>query len=146
LDKRINELTLQLPASLLAAGVTNTKDSVASLAFLGSPSYSYTASARYRLPIASDLGNVSVGFRYFGISPVDYGSVLAPKGKKLDLRLDWMAIAQSGFDASAFVTNLTNDAYPIAPNNSNEGLSINSGIYNEPRIVGVQLRYSFSGK
>jgi iron complex outermembrane receptor protein len=141
IDKKIDELTVQLPNTLTS--VATTKQSVGALAFLGSPDYSYTASLRYTLPLAPQLGSVSFATRYFRISKVDYGSVHAPEGEKLDLRLDWVGVLQSQLDVSLFVTNLTNDRYPVGPGNSNLGLSINSGTFNEPRIAGAQLRYTF---
>lgn len=141
LDKKIDDLTVQLPSTL--AGVVPTKEGIGALAFMGAPKYSYNAAAQYTLPIPSTAGEVTASVRYFRISEVDYGSVEAPVGDKLDFRIDWNNVMSSDFDVSAFVTNAQDRTYPIASASSNEGLNINSAIYNEPRIYGAQLRYRF---
>lgn len=141
LRKTIDTVNVVLPSTLV--GTTPTKEGIASLAFFASPNYSVNGGARYTLPLADTIGKVSASVRYFRISKVDYGSVHAPVGDKLDLRLDWRYVMASNVDLGLFVTNAQNRTYPITSASSNEGLSINSAIYNEPRMYGVQMRYSF---
>jgi iron complex outermembrane receptor protein len=122
-------------------GTIPSAQGVEKVAFYGTPKFSGGVSTRYMLPLDSLLGELSLFMRYYHIDEVTYGSVEAPAGERLDLRFDWKSVLGSNFDVAAFATNVTDDVYPVASANSNEGVGINSAVFNEPRMYGVQLRY-----
>ena len=62
----------------------------------------------------------------------------------IDLHVDWSKVGGSRFDLAVFVTNLANTTYKIGGASLiNSSLGINQRIYNEPRMYGASLRYSF---
>jgi iron complex outermembrane receptor protein len=143
IGKKLDSLSIVLPPTLPASAIASS--GIAASAFYGAPDYSYAAGARYALPLPGDSGDVSFSVHYFGSSRVTYNSVIAPGARKLDLRIDWSDIMRSHFDVAVFATNVTNAAYPIAGALTAIGLGASSAIYNEPRMVGAQLRYKFGG-
>jgi iron complex outermembrane recepter protein len=136
LDNQIDSISSAFPVS---------EEAIKSFVFLASPRYSYNLGTTYTLPLA-DLGDVRFGAKYFRISDVQYGSVLSSGYERTDLRADWLNIAQSGIDVGAFINNVFDKAAIVAPGSSSAGLGTNSGIYNEPRMYGVQARYHFGNK
>jgi iron complex outermembrane receptor protein len=123
--------------------VASQKD-VESFVFLAAPDWSYNASATYTLPLDSDYGEVAVTARYFEISEVDYGGNLLADGYDItDIRIDWYGVLGTAFDVAAYVTNVTDEEAFIGPSSSGSTFGINSGIFNEPRMWGASVRYSF---
>jgi iron complex outermembrane receptor protein len=62
----------------------------------------------------------------------------------IDLHIDWSKVAGSQFDLAFYVTNLTDTKYKIGGASLiNSSLGINQRIFNEPRMYGASLRYSF---
>jgi iron complex outermembrane recepter protein len=133
LDKKIDELV---------GGLTVDEDAVDSFTFLGSPDYSYNFGVSYTWPLAA-AGEVRLSGKYFRISEVTFGTVEAPSWERADFRVDWNDVAGTGVDAGVFVTNAFDEEAVIAPASSTEFLGVNSVLYAEPRIYGVQLRYQF---
>ena len=79
-----------------------------------------------------------------GSSTIRYDAIIVPPKAVLDLRLDWNSVARSKVDLSVFVSNVTNKVYVAAPGLGTAGaFAFTSGIYNEPRIFGVQMRLRF---
>jgi len=61
-----------------------------------------------------------------------------------DLNIDWKHAMSSPIDVSFFVTNLTDATYKIGGASLiASSLGIDQAIYNEPRTLGVQIRYAF---
>jgi len=136
LDKQLDKVASGLPVS---------EASVNSVAFIAAPRFSYSLSAAYTLPL-DGLGDLRFNAKYFRTSDIQYGTVDAPAWERTDLRVDLLNIAESGLDIGAFVTNVFDKDAVIAPSSSSEGLGVNSAIYNEPRMIGVQARYQFGNK
>jgi iron complex outermembrane receptor protein len=114
---------------------------------------------RWKLPTPEAYGGITASLNWayksqitLGLVPfITVAGVNVPDGESIqkptstvDFNLDWRRIAGSRVDASLFVTNLTDVTYKIGGASLiNSGLGVNQRIYNEPRMIGVQLRYSF---
>lgn len=62
----------------------------------------------------------------------------------VDLNFDWKRVMDSPVDLSLYVTNLFDTTYKIGGASLiNSGLGINQRIYNEPRMYGASVRFSF---
>ncbi|MFZ2983377.1 MAG: hypothetical protein WA085_20350, partial [Sphingobium sp.] len=78
-----------------------------------------------------------------GVAVPDGESVQKETGT-VDVNLAWKRMLGSPIDASLFVTNLFDVTYKIGGASLiNSGLGINQRIYNEPRMIGLQLRFRF---
>jgi iron complex outermembrane receptor protein len=137
LEKEIDDFTL----SSNSFGLTEAQ--VTDYAFLGSPRYSYSVGVDYTLPLR-EMGEVVLSYKYFRISEITYGSVQADGYEESDVRIAWKNLAQTGLDVAAFVNNVFDEDSVAAPAGST-AIGINSVIYNEPRIWGVQVQYKFGG-
>ena len=109
--------------------------------FLASPRFSYNVGIDYTWPM-NELGDLVFQYKYFRISEIIYGSILADAYEESDFRLAWKNIGQSGVDVAAFMTNAFDEVGVAAPAGSTN-IGINSVIYNEPRLWGVQVQYKF---
>jgi iron complex outermembrane receptor protein len=142
LDKKINSLDVSLPATLPPSLLN--PGGISSFVFYGAPDWSFNLGADYTWPLG-DVGDVRLSAKYFQISRVVYGSVNAPGYERTDFRATWQNILKSRLDVSAFVTNAFDKVGVISAGSSTVGLGASSVIYNEPRIWGMQLHYSFGG-
>jgi iron complex outermembrane receptor protein len=133
LDNQIDSVSSAFPVS---------EEAIKSFVFLASPRYSYNVGATYTLPLAN-LGDVRLGAKYFRISDVQYGTVLSHAYERTDVRADLLNIAGSGVDIGVFMNNVFDKAAVVAPASSGDGIGANSGLYNEPRMYGVEARYKF---
>jgi iron complex outermembrane receptor protein len=102
----------------------------------------------YKLPLMRDSGEYSLGLfysyqsRFFdapSVQPFDY---IEGYGL-LNARVDWNHIFQSSFDASFFMTNVTNKVYRVGQYNDLVANGYITSFYGEPRMWGAQLRYRF---
>lgn len=144
LDKELDKLTLtpdQLPSNLNPGAAT--AEVIEQTIFLGSPDYSYTIGARYRLPLDSQLGDIELSGRYHTMSEVTHVAIEAPGYELVDVRIDWMQMFGSNFNSAIFVNNVTDEEALIASASSGGGLGFLSGAFTAPRMYGVNLRYSF---
>ena len=124
------------------------------------PKHKFNVNARLTLPVPDSIGNVELSANYAHKSSVILGLVpfiTLPDGTNvsdgesrqgptdtIDLNLDWSRAFGSSFDLAVYVTNLTDTTYKIGGASLiNSGLGINQRIYNEPRMYGASLRYSF---
>jgi iron complex outermembrane receptor protein len=114
------------------------------------------------LPTPSDWGELTLNANYAFKSSIILGLVpfiTLPSGANMfdgesrqkatntvDLNVQWAHIFGSRFDASFFITNVTNTVYKIGGASLiNSGLGINQRIYNEPRMFGGTIRVHFGG-
>jgi iron complex outermembrane recepter protein len=114
--------------------------------------YIYNIHANAKIPVGENMGELSYFISYSHVSEqptapasdpsYEFGSTLEPYGL-LNMSLDWRNIAESGFDASLFVTNATNKVYRVSNLNSFNNLGVWASLYGEPRMYGLKLRYSF---
>jgi iron complex outermembrane receptor protein len=122
------------------------------------PRNKINVSARYDLPIDSRFGDVSATLSWVhkssvilalaptivvnGVSITDPFATQGPTDV-VDLNLSWDHVMGSAFDARFFVTNLTDTTYRIGGGYLYSSLGTDQAIYNEPRMFGFQLRYTF---
>ena len=114
--------------------------------------YIYNIHANAKIPIGTDMGELSYFVSYSHVSrqptapasdpAFEFGSTLEAYGL-LNMSLDWRNVASSGVDASLFVTNATNKVFRVSNLNSYNSLGVWASLYGEPRMLGVKLRYSF---
>jgi iron complex outermembrane recepter protein len=122
-----------------------------------SPKNKYVASADYTLPIASNIGRISIGAAFVHtdkqLSTYDYqnptivaefGGNLGtlPASNLLNLNANWESIFGTTIDLSLFATNVTEDHYYLfVPGLDSAGAEF--ATLGEPRMYGVRLRYRF---
>jgi iron complex outermembrane receptor protein len=124
------------------------------------PRNKFNISARYELPLDEAYGNLSATLSWVHKSSVILAlaptiivagrTITDPFGTQgdtdvLDLSFDWTKIWGSDFDGRFFITNLTDTVYRIGGGYLYSSLGTDQVIYNEPRMIGVQIRYSFGG-
>jgi iron complex outermembrane receptor protein len=123
------------------------------------PLNKFNLSARYHVPIPEQWGDLygSISWLHkshvlLGLIPfytnagVVYGDPAAYQGDvdEYDLNIDLKHVANTAFDISFFVTNLTDTTYKIGGASLiASSLGIDQAIYNEPRMFGFQIRYTF---
>ena len=121
-------------------------------AYTSTPRHQFTVGARYKLIDTPTVGRVSASADYYHQSTVvlDESAINDPlnvgtqKGwGSLNLRLDWANAAGTGIDAAVFGKNVLNDKHLVGVGNLLTSLGFISGIYSEPAIYGVSLRYKF---
>jgi iron complex outermembrane receptor protein len=114
-----------------------------------SPKNRVTATATYRLPIAEDLGDVSVGATFVHTDKQNATGAAAsplyrlPATDLLNLNLDWKNIAGRPIDLSLFATNVTNEIYSVGVLSSINSAGFEGVLIGPPRMYGVRLRYRF---
>jgi len=130
--------------------ISPTAGNLSGLPFTGGPRNQYNTTARYHLPIGSDLGDASVAatFSFQGhvqFSDRELGGIIPAHGL-LDVRMDWENVANRPIDASFFMTNATDQVYIAGGTIVYAALGVNPVLYGEPRMWGFQLRYRFGPK
>lgn len=146
LDKQITKNTFAAPANfaLLPPGAAPGIASFTSTVFYGAPDLSYNGSIAYTLPIPSTVGEMVVRAKVTGSGTVKYDGIVVPPKAILDLRFEWNSVLGSDVDLAAFATNVTKKLYVAAPGLGTAGaFAFSSGIYNEPRIFGLEVRFHF---
>lgn len=116
------------------------------------PRNKYAVNVRYHLPLDPELGEISVQAKWNWQSKTatnfsDGGGTDSsdeyPSYGLLGLAANWDSIGQSAFDASFFMSNVTNKVYPISGANLMKNLGYTFVQYGEPRMYGVRVRYRF---
>jgi iron complex outermembrane recepter protein len=154
--KPIPDIELNLTYSYLNAAynryVTPLGNDLSNTPYPNSPKNKVAAGARFRLPIPAAEGEFWLGGTYtfqdryyVGIGDNGPGSPgnTQPSYGLLNLRVDWYGVLGSKFDASLFVTNVTNKAYQVTALDLYNALGFTSGSFGEPRMYGVTLKHSF---
>ncbi len=128
--------------------VIPTVGNLTGLPYPATPRNKISLTGRYHLPLAPELGDISFVASASHQTHEQFATDNSPYGDRpgytlLDLRLDWNSILQSTFDASAFVTNVTNKVYTLGETDLYNTTGIVSEVLGEPRMFGVQLKYRF---
>lgn len=122
--------------------------------FVGTPKHQGTLGVRYLAVQSEAVGDISLSGELYLQTGVhlddqeitDPAHIGYQKGyTNLNLRADWKHALGSPVDASIFVRNATNDLHLVGVSNFLSSLGAITGVYNEPRTFGVQLRYRFGG-
>ncbi len=116
------------------------------------PKNKYSVTGRYHLPVPEDVGDISVAATYSYQSRYDVGLTnitstfpYLPSSGLLDVQIDWNDLFGQTVDATAFMTNATNQAVAVGQQDFYAQLGIISRTYSEPRMWGVRLKYRFGG-
>jgi len=118
------------------------------------PEQQFSVSARYLMPIDPELGDVEIGATYAWTDrrysaqttlPEDEPGAWLPAYGLLNASISWRRVFGTALDVQLYGTNLTDEQYRIANSNQWHLTYIRSSIYSEPRIVGLQLGYSWGG-
>lgn len=122
--------------------------------FIGTPKHQATLGARYLAVASPTAGDISVSGEFYIQSGVhiddleltDPAHLGFQKGyTNLNLRIDWKNALGTQVDASLFARNVTDDLHLVGMSNFLSPLGFATGVYNEPRTFGAQLRYRFGG-
>ena len=124
-------------------------------AFPNTPLNKINLTGRYHIPIEPTLGSdLSAAVTWTHQSHVKQLTQTAttylplatqPAYSLLDLRLDWRDVGGHPLDLSAFVTNVTNKTYRTGTLDLLTSLGYITGLYNQPRMWGFQIRYRYDG-
>jgi iron complex outermembrane recepter protein len=111
------------------------------------PKISASASARYQLPLASAIGEVSIQGNWYTQSKMQLSDINSPNGQVasydlINLAADWQAVYGKPFDLRLFVQNATDKDYALG------GISVwttgfESVTLGAPRTFGFSVRYRF---
>jgi iron complex outermembrane recepter protein len=117
-----------------------------------SPEHQYSLNARYSHALG-DAGELVFNLNYnhadkswtsSATLPIANPFAYADEYDVVNASVEWNSILGSKVDARVFVTNLTDTTYRISNSNGGDApLGYNTAIYNEPRMYGLSLRYSF---
>jgi iron complex outermembrane receptor protein len=159
--KPFRDLTLDLSyaylnTKILALDIPTTLppgyDSIFPAGFVGdvlplSPKHKLVVSATYRLPLADDVGRVSINgvFAHTAEQLVDHGSpfdIIQPTNL-LNANLNWDSVFNRPFDFSFFVSNLTGSHYYTYLNGLFPALGWDAAQVGAPRMFGARIRYRF---
>lgn len=123
---------------------------VSNSAFPSTPEYKLGLGARYEIPLSGNAGELAFGANYFWQDEIFFDpiSVLEPESHiagydTLNVRVEWNSIGGSSVDAAAFARNVLDNEYAAGGTGSQADFGFSQNQAGEPRIVGLQLRYSF---
>jgi iron complex outermembrane receptor protein len=132
----------------------NTVD-MACIPFQTTPEHQFSLTARYLLPFDYAVGDIEVSATYAWTDEQYSSPSSPPEGEPgawldayglLNASLSWERILGSSFTAQLFGTNLTDELYRISNSNQWNLTYIQSSIYSEPRVIGLQLGYRWGAQ
>jgi iron complex outermembrane recepter protein len=112
-----------------------------------SPEHRVTATATYQLPLDESIGDVSVSATYTYTSDqvanetTPFGFL--PDSHLLNLNVNWNSVAGSPIDLAAFMTNVTNEEFPVSVAGNWASGGYDTVVTNVPRMWGVRAKYRF---
>ncbi len=114
------------------------------------PPNKLNAQVRYRLPIAADVGNVSVQANYNWQDTSGWEGIVNNLGMQkafgiLNLSAHWDSVYGKPCDIEVIVSNATDKAYTTEAVQAWQPLYVGYGneIYGEPRMYALRLKYRF---
>lgn len=112
-----------------------------------SPEHKVTATPSITLPVDESIGKITFSATYTYTSKqtaqADSPYGILPSYDLWNLNLNWNSIGGSGVDLGGFITNLTNEKYPVFVGGSWNSTGAESLIVGQPRMYGVRLKVSF---
>ena len=132
---------------LLGAGGAAASTSLGSAQpFAFVPLNRFSLDVRYFLPVPESYGDVSVAATEYYSSHTLLASTndpfsLQPAYHQLDLHLDWNQVGGKPIDLTLFATNVYNSVYRIGGFPIYDTIGYSTGIYNEPQMFGLKLKY-----
>lgn len=118
--------------------------------FARAPKNVYSFTARYKLPLPSNIGDVTAQANYFHTDHYSPSDAYAPEQEVqgyglVNARADWKGLFGSSFDAGIFVDNLLDKEYltPFSDLYTVSSIGVIARVPGEPRTYGLELRYRF---
>ena len=120
--------------------------------FSGTPEHQGTIALSYLAISNSGIGDVTLRGDLYFQSKVNLDDELLRDPEQLglqsgyanlNLRIDWADILGTTFDAALFVNNVTDHTHLVGTSNLLNAIGTLTGVYNEPRTYGAELRYRF---
>ncbi len=139
------------------APITNQPTLASGRAFPFAPRHKFDLSVQYHLPIDANYGDLSTTVSWthktrvlLALVPFTKSGAPDPAAYQgptdtFDLTVNWTNLMQTGVDATFYVTNLTDTLYAIGGAALINSLGTDNAVYNEPRMIGIQLRKRFGG-
>lgn len=115
------------------------------------PRHKGVVSATWSPPLPEHLGAPAFSLRYSVQDRVQFGYEPDPFAREkayglLDANIDWRNVAGSDFDLRLFATNLTDETYKTGVIGLLTAAGLDSAVYGEPRMIGVQLAWRFGAE
>jgi iron complex outermembrane receptor protein len=148
LDSELKSLTLPvLPADSPFLRIDST--AVVGSPLTLSPEHRVTAVGTYTLPLPENVGRVSLGATYVytasqianGAAPANVGVI--PSTNIVNVNLNWEQVFDSRVDAGFFMTNATDEVYPVNTGGGYGSAGFGDVLMGAPRMWGIRVRYSF---
>ncbi|MFT3964909.1 MAG: TonB-dependent receptor [Sphingobium sp.] len=117
-----------------------------------SPKNRVNVTGTYTLPLSEDIGRISLSATFVHTdSNISNGSVpasvaflgIVPATDLLNLNVGWNKVMGTGLDAAFFMTNVTNQIYPVNTGGGYNSSGIGDWLMGQPRMWGFRLRYNF---
>ncbi len=143
------------------APIVETQDNSDSV-FTWVPEQSLTGSIRYDLPLAPEIGDLSIMASMYWQNRMytyaeykqwvgndwvrfdDIWDTVKVSGYTIwNMRFDWRSIYGSGFDLALYVNNVSDKEYVVGGNNNADSLGLALNVLGAPRTVGAALRWNF---
>ena len=122
---------------------------VANPPFLYVPRIKYGVTGVYHLPLDESVGDVSLTAMYsfyghqYDSNLLGEPYSITPSHDQLDMKVDWNNVFGRSFDASFYMTNVTNNTYVTGAFPIYVQFGFESLVYSAPRMFGFNLRYRF---
>lgn len=112
------------------------------------PRNKVTLGARYDFALPADIGNLSTSINWTRSSAIKFNVAPDPYGQQdsysqTDLFVNWNNAMSEPVDIALFVTNLTDTTYRIGGFPVYYSVGFSTGVYNEPRMFGISMKYRF---
>ncbi|CAN7255239.1 TonB-dependent receptor [Phenylobacterium sp. LjRoot225] len=105
----------------------------------------------YTLPLSDRVGEVSLAATFVHTDKQTITQATLPDFREvpatdlLNLNVNWNNVMSKPIDLAFFVTNVTNEKYPVSVGSTYNSAGFENLLYGAPRMWGVRLRYSFGG-
>jgi iron complex outermembrane receptor protein len=108
------------------------------------PELKGSITAAYTLPLSENVGEVTLAATYSYTDQYYLREAVIPSYDLLNLNVSWDGVLGSPVDLSLFATNVTDEEYIVANNNSLlESVGFRNVVTGEPQMYGMRLRYNF---
>lgn len=114
-----------------------------------SPKHRFTVTGTYTLPLPDDIGEISLGatFVHTGTQVASTATIekwgILPSSNLLNLNASWNDILGAPLDAAFFMTNATNQKFPVNVTGNYNNYGFEAQMTNVPRMWGMRLKYRF---
>lgn len=113
------------------------------------PKHKFSVTGSYTLPLGEAIGDISIGATYAYTGAQNASTPQAsplyrlPATELVNLNVDWKQALGQPVDLALFVTNLTDERYPVGIGSQYASAGYDLIQVGPPRMWGFRLRYSF---